>query len=64
MLIWKPTTDRDHLIECDSKTGQPIRVIKGNKTLKEIINRNLDNPKRTDLKPSDITKLKKKYKTE
>lgn len=53
-------TDPDHIILVEN--GRLVRVLKGKKPLKELINRALD--ANTDLTPTRRTELKRRYKTD
>jgi len=44
MIIWIPPEHLDCVVEC-SKTGEIVRVIKGNVRIKKILEDHRDNPK-------------------
>ena len=58
MKTWKPQHNPDHLVEVDDK-GKPIRVIKGNKTLRQLLEENFD--KKTDITREQNNKLRRIY---
>jgi len=64
LSVWTPLENRGYKVELD-KDGMPIRIIKkprnGNKTVKDLIRENIENPKREDLTAADKTRLKALY---
>jgi len=58
LITWRPKNNGDHLVKCDD-TGKPLEVIRGRKSLRELVDTNLD--QNTQLSAADRTRLKNFY---
>jgi len=61
--IWIPSDNRDHEVELvDPGNPRTWKVIKGNKTLAQLMRENIDSTTRRDpLTPAERTKAKSHY---
>ena len=59
--IWIPIENKDHQVDITNLDPSKWKVIKGRKTVRELIKENIDNVKRTDLTIQKRTELKAHY---